>query len=128
VGRDRQWTLFKRDQGQRNNYKMSSSNPKGHTRMILDAAWAPTSLATFATAGRDKQIKIWAENKGSEDFTQKATISEDHPVTAIDFLNVSKCDNLTFLAVGTEVGTFRVYSLAINQEFSVSEIQAIHQM
>jgi elongator complex protein 2 len=57
VGRDRQWAVFKRELTEEGLYKLSNSNPKGHSRMILDAAWAPVEVGrVFATASRDKSV------------------------------------------------------------------------
>jgi len=121
VGRDRQWALFERDTISKHAYQLAESNPKGHTRMILDAAWAPTASPAFATAGRDKQVKVWERDQEGSGFTCKATIPEEHPVTAIDFLGRS-VDDLVYLAVGTEIGRFKIYSLSA-KEFAVKELQ-----
>ncbi|KAJ6145170.1 Elongator complex protein 2 [Penicillium chermesinum] len=43
VGRDRQWALFSRSDQDPNIFSSYSSNPKGHSRMILGAAWAPSA-------------------------------------------------------------------------------------
>ena len=128
VGRDRQWAVFYRDAEQENTYALLESNPKGHSRMILDAGWAPTKLPVFATAGRDKQVKIWAKEQGSSGFALMATIPEEHPVTAIDFLNVAVDEDRTYLAVGTEAGIFKVYSLATKQTLSVTPATFFHKM
>ncbi|QSZ29328.1 hypothetical protein DSL72_003842 [Monilinia vaccinii-corymbosi] len=128
VGRDRQWAIFERacddaaePQPQPRTYTLAASNPKGHARMILDAAWAPTtgtsSMATapriFATAGRDKQVKIWMQ--GPAGFTCHATIPEECPVTALDFFDAWIGDGV-YLAVGTELGRFRVYRVTVGEE------------
>ncbi|KAH7321475.1 WD40-repeat-containing domain protein [Rhexocercosporidium sp. MPI-PUGE-AT-0058] len=142
VGRDRQWAVFQRDgeekggDGSRKSstYKLAESNPKGHSRMILDAAWAPTSgtAPAFATAGRDKQVKIWARDEeasasGVGGYVCKATIAEDAPVTAVDFMNVCLPDSQqTYLAVGTEVGRVRVYCVDVKKAFSVMELDVEH--
>lgn len=128
VGRDRQWTVFQRDPEQKHTYTLSESNPKGHSRMILDAAWAPTRLPVFATAGRDKQVKIWAKEQGSAGFIVMATIFEEHSVTAIDFLSAAVDEDRTYLAVGTEAGIFKVYCLAVKHSFSVMPAIFVHQM
>lgn len=124
VGRDRQWAVFQRDASDKYEYKLAESNPKGHSRMILDAAWAATADQVFATAGRDKQVKIWAsEEASSRRFTCRATITEEYPVTAIDFMNVCLPDGRTYLAVGTEVGLVRVYCLDVKKGFVVEELK-----
>ncbi|KAI8630128.1 WD40-repeat-containing domain protein [Xylariaceae sp. FL1651] len=123
VGRDRQWAVFERTTAEReeeedtdNNqgwsYQLLQANPKGHTRMILDAAWAPSTTGSlvFATAGRDKQVKIWRK-EDSDIISCIATIAETHPVTAIDFLHRQDKDRNFLLAVGTEAGKISVYSI-----------------
>ncbi|KPM34674.1 Elongator complex protein 2 [Neonectria ditissima] len=106
VGRDRQWAVFERAPEEEAAYKLLQANPKGHTRMILDAAWAPSATPLFATAGRDKQVRIWA-SKASEDgklhFTQAASIPCGAPVTSVDFLP-RPVNGRFILAVGTELG------------------------
>ncbi|KAI0407456.1 WD40-repeat-containing domain protein [Xylaria palmicola] len=161
VGRDRQWAVFEREargpagaekkkeeerkdgdggeDHQPPSFKLLQSNPKGHSRMILDAAWAPTTTdLVFATAGRDKTVKIWrrgeakakADETGSSSSNNNSivcvtTIPEAHPVTAIDFrplplpLPLRRTDNKNeegqessfVLAVGTEAGKISVYTL-----------------
>ncbi|KAI2470325.1 WD40 repeat-like protein [Annulohypoxylon bovei var. microspora] len=115
VGRDRQWAVFERDNKNKQSYKLLQSNPKGHSRMILDAAWAPsTSSLVFATAGRDKQVKIWRQSladSGDSAMTCTTTIPETHPVTAIDFLHRDTENGTFLLAVGTEIGKISIYSI-----------------
>ncbi|RDA95774.1 hypothetical protein CP533_5116 [Ophiocordyceps camponoti-saundersi (nom. inval.)] len=119
VGRDRQWAVFEREQG---TYRPLQSNSRGHSRMILDAAWAPppppppprgTGRAMFATAGRDKQVRLWAagpeaEADGQKRFAQTASLTSDSPVTAIDFLP-RWVNGRAVLAVGTEAGRLSLY-------------------
>ncbi|KAH8683006.1 WD40-repeat-containing domain protein [Tricladium varicosporioides] len=110
VGRDRQWAVFERDEETKVKYTLKESNPKGHTRMILDAAWAPTPFPVFATAGRDKKVNFWVLEDGQEKFTQcKAKITEVYPVTAIDFLGKLVGNGYAFLAVGTESGFVAIH-------------------
>ncbi|KAM3073510.1 Elongator subunit elp2 [Clarireedia jacksonii] len=140
VGRDRQWAVFEREnlnagEGKgKGVYRLVESNPKGHTRMILDAAWGPVvqQKTLFATAGRDKQVKIWGREGGDGDgngeggnggFVCKSTIAEEHPVTAIDFLD-TVIDDTMYLAVGTEMGRFRIYRVDVGGEgVSCSEVE-----
>jgi elongator complex protein 2 len=131
VGRDRQWAVFARKKNKeeeddgRCGYQLLQANPKGHARMILDAAWAPPvggdSARVFATAGRDKQVKVWIK-KGSDgerdgesgpQFELGKAIAEEHPVTALDFLPEVTKDGLLLLAVGTEAGRLSVLSLKV---------------
>ncbi|RYP77025.1 hypothetical protein DL771_001315 [Monosporascus sp. 5C6A] len=140
VGRDRTWAVFERvgsvDEGAGKDgegedeekkerappsYRLLQSNPKGHSRMILDAAWAPPVATTteadsppppvFATAGRDKQVKIWRKGHSDAEITCAASIPETHPVTAIDFLPRPTAAGKLVLAVGTEAGRVSVHLL-----------------
>ncbi|KAF8859623.1 WD40 repeat-like protein [Acephala macrosclerotiorum] len=122
VGRDRQWSVFTRDASDPNTYKQTSSNAKGHSRMILDAAWAPTPERVFATAGRDKEVKIWGMDDGGVTFGVKNSIKEEHPVTAIDFTTTVTVNGKVYLAVGTEVGRVRVYTLEVKDNFEIKEV------
>lgn len=101
VGRDRQWAIFQRGEEDMTKYTLLQSNPKGHSRMILDAAWAPTEARIFATAGRDKNVKVWRLQEGQ--FACKTTISVSRPVTAIAFLPTVIEDSLC-LAIGEDNG------------------------
>lgn len=108
VGRDRQWAIFERAPEDEAAYKLLQINPKGHTRMVLDAAWAPASSTApvFATAGRDKQVRIWAakpNEDGNLQFSQTASIPTASPVTSVDFVP-QVIDGRFVLAVGTELG------------------------
>lgn len=108
VGRDRQWTVFERAPEEEAAYKLLQINPKGHTRMVLDAAWAPapSTAPVFATAGRDKQVRIWAakpDEDGKLQFTQTASIATASPVTSVDFIPQA-VDGRFVLAIGTELG------------------------
>jgi elongator complex protein 2 len=88
-------------------YTVLKSNPKGHSRMILDCAWAPTTTTTedgthisiFATAGRDKSVKLWRVQGTSEvDVQLIKSFPTEAPVTALAFS--PDC----LLAYGTEQG------------------------
>ncbi|KAL7903479.1 WD40 repeat-like protein [Trichoderma sp. TUCIM 5745] len=119
VGRDRQWAIFERGVGQDSaiQYQLLQSNARGHSRMILDAAWAPSSVPLFATAGRDKQVRVWSLSKqGGEDntkpqFTQVSSLASDGPVTSVDFLT-QPVGNKYILAVGTESGRVSLCTVA----------------
>lgn len=110
VGRDRQWAVFEKDVDESERYSLKDSNPKGHSRMILSAGWAPLEAGrVFATAGRDKVVKIWKmQAKGTE---CARTLTEISPVTAIDVLPRIIRNTLT-VAIGTEQGQLTVYTFS----------------
>ena len=128
VGRDRQWAVFERDAEDRTKYAPLQLNPKGHARMILDGAWAPSSEEdvprAFATAGRDKQVKTWLAKdiEGKLAFSAATTIPSKYPVTAIDFLRTRNRDGHYVLAVGNEAGQLSIYSLSTRDLSIVSEV------
>lgn len=130
VGRDRQWAVWgwadgDGDSAPAASWSLVQANASAHSRMILDAVWAPLSplvgsakdktRLVFATAGRDKLVKVWARGDKDDQFALKTTVKLDNPVTAIDFLSSSSIGtsdhrNL-LLATGTENGGLYLYSL-----------------
>jgi elongator complex protein 2 len=139
VGRDRQWVVFARDVGAlpadgKDNvvFGLAEANLKGHSRMILDTAWAPGAGRAFATAGRDKVVKLWGrvttqgdgESYGEGGFVCRSTIPEESPVTAVDFADVLSEGGEAYLAVGTEAGRLTVYRVNI-KDMVVSERFAV---
>jgi len=113
TGRDRQWALFSREEENRTIYKPLTSNPKGHSRMILNCSWAPHSAGpVFATAGRDKSVKVWhVEARGNVEC--KVTLPTSTSATAVAFMLDYKSDRLV-LAHGTEDGVITI--VALNRE------------
>ncbi|KAF2123184.1 RNA polymeras-like protein II Elongator subunit [Lophiotrema nucula] len=99
VGRDRQWVVWERNAD--GAYQLAISNPKGHTRMILDASWANFSQPTFMTAGRDKSVKIW-QISGKE-AQLKTTVAANSSVTAVA-CDLGGAEDVLVFAYGTENG------------------------
>ncbi|TID18505.1 WD40 repeat-like protein [Venturia nashicola] len=119
VGRDRQWTIFERGSEGSTQYKMVHSNPKGHSRMILAASWAPVKAGRiFATAGRDKMVRIWKLTDGKVECAQ--TISAPAPVTAVAFLPrmhrapSELCKDAIAFSYGLETGAITIIVLDVN--------------
>lgn len=120
VGRDRQWAVFARDAEDPLQYKTLQANPKGHSRMVLDAAWAPmTDSLVFATAGRDKTIKLWrqapADDSTAPVISCVTTIAATQPVTAVDFLPRVTDQGTLLLAAGTEDGKVFIHTIDPNE-------------
>ena len=109
VGRDRQWVVFQRDSHKPYSYKLKQSNPKGHSRMILSASWAPLEAGRiFATASRDKTVKIW---KMQAEVTEcHTTLMASSPVTAVDIFSRCIEENM-IVAIGTESSDIVLYIL-----------------
>ena len=109
VGRDRQWALFERKIRLPEMYALKCANPKAHSRMVLAGAWAPLMAGrSFATASRDKTIKIWKAKQ--ENFVCDTTIPASSPVTAVDYFP-SLTNGKNLLAIGTESGDITLYYL-----------------
>lgn len=112
VGRDRQWAVFERDSSVRPEiYLLKHSNPKGHSRMILDACWVPLEAGrVFATAGRDKMVRMWSINAAGTECT--TTITAASSVTAID-ISSRLSQNKIVMALGTEMGNVTLHILQL---------------
>ncbi|CAF9906347.1 hypothetical protein IMSHALPRED_004178 [Imshaugia aleurites] len=112
VGRDRQWAVFERNAVRPEEYLLKHSNPKGHSRMILDACWAPLETGrVFATAGRDKMVKIWSI--GAMDTECTVTIAAVASVTTVD-VSSRLLQNNMLVAVGTETGVVTLHILQLH--------------
>ncbi|KAJ5902472.1 Elongator complex protein 2 [Penicillium taxi] len=108
VGRDRQWAVFVRSEQNPTIFTSFLANPKGHSRMILGAAWAPTTNRVFATAGRDKSVKIWQQSEG--DFVCRSTVQLASAVSAIAFLS-APYRNSFILAAGEDSGAISIHRI-----------------
>ena len=163
AGRDRQWSLFERldkdgkDEGTGpGSYSLQLIRPRSHSRMVLDVAWSyPWRKDTkqgerkdcmawliFATAGRDRTIKIWTVSRttmvhgpeeNSQDSEEKSqyhcllSIAKPSPVTAIEFFNEgteieelearkgaeARPQNKRYLVAGEENGQISYHILSI---------------
>ncbi|CAG8072834.1 unnamed protein product [Penicillium olsonii] len=119
VGRDRQWAIFQRSDSDPTTFDNLTSNPKGHSRMILGAAWAPaTTDYVFATAGRDKSVKIWQQSEGT--FVCKATVPLTSAVSAIAFLPTTYKGSFV-IAVGEDSGVVSIQRITA-ETFEVSHV------
>ncbi len=121
VGRDRLWALWELDPHGLDKAEQTAmdrmitlrcTNPKGHSRMILDADWAPTAIVggdVFATAGRDKCAKVWSIN-ALRNVDCVATINVAAAVTTVAIAPraVNCC---MMVALGTETGNTLLYML-----------------
>ncbi|KAJ1730221.1 Elongator subunit elp2 [Coemansia biformis] len=98
VSRDRSWALFERvapapgdGDGEpvyeqpTGPYVLRRQQPKAHARIIWDAAWAP-GARFFATASRDKAVKLWPVPDAAGSAAAPVTLAFPEAVTAVDFL------------------------------------------
>jgi elongator complex protein 2 len=109
VSRDRTWSAFERD-----GVEFTGTTSKGHSRMILGCSWAPVEAGRiFATAGRDKSVKLWQQNN-EQAFELKDTIQLEEAVTAVAFLPLIH-DGRLWLAAGLESGQVVIFFMTNNQ-------------
>ncbi|KAF5387850.1 hypothetical protein D9615_000356 [Tricholomella constricta] len=80
VSRDRYWRLFK---SQDNGDFIPVAADKSHARIIWDCAWAAEG-DVFATASRDKTVKIWQQQEENK-WKAVETIKTSAPGTAVAF-------------------------------------------
>ncbi|WWD16158.1 hypothetical protein CI109_100583 [Kwoniella shandongensis] len=116
--RDRGWRLFgKKDSG--GGYEFLAGEEKAHARMVLDCCWAGDSGDMFATASRDKTVKLWraAVADGSQ-WSAAATIKLTEAATAIDVISMGEANaaEQLLLAIGTESGTISIHSVSAKSD------------
>lgn len=132
VGRDRQWALFQLQTiaeetgASEHTYTLLKSNPKGHSRMILDCAWVPTTADTdnapmFATAGRDKSIKIWRIQPSTSEVELVKSFPVEASVTAVAFSPDAQ------LAYGTEQGRLGLITLSEGGKWEDAVVRAVRK-
>ncbi|KAI9810974.1 MAG: hypothetical protein M1827_005705 [Pycnora praestabilis] len=126
VGRDRQWTVFERSETQTGGFELKAFNPKGHSRMILDASWAPIEAGrVFATAGRDKLVKVWSAANAS--FESLTSITAASSVTSVEFL-LYNLGNILHIAHGNEDGGICISSINVHDAAVVASISIDQRM
>jgi elongator complex protein 2 len=109
VSRDRNWSIF---EAKDNDFVATTS--KGHARMILACAWAPLEAGRiFATAGRDKAVKLWKLQ--DDKFELAETFAFDSPVTAVDILPELHDGNM-IIASGLENGSVYFTIVSLNMQ------------
>jgi elongator complex protein 2 len=129
VGRDRQWALFQLQKEEsspsEHKYTLLKSNPKGHSRMILDCAWVPTTTdndaSMFATAGRDKSIKFWRIAPSTSEVELVKSFPVEASVTAVAFSPDAQ------LAYGTEQGRLGLITLSESGKWEDAVVQAVRK-
>ncbi|KIJ20201.1 hypothetical protein PAXINDRAFT_160820 [Paxillus involutus ATCC 200175] len=105
VSRDRTWRSFeKRDEGY-----VPVAADKSHARIIWDCSWSREG-DVFATASRDKTVKIWSPKAGSDRWPALATLKFKEAATAVAFCSLdSKKIARRLLAVGLETGEILIH-------------------
>lgn len=83
VSRDRSWTVFEKTP---KGYGILRRWQKAHARILWDAAWAPPGSEFFATASRDKTVKLWTVGGAKP----PVTLSFPEPVVSVDFMPSSR--------------------------------------
>ncbi|PWN40608.1 WD40 repeat-like protein [Ceraceosorus guamensis] len=113
ASRDRTWRLYAREMVEQKaaTWKFVAESGKAHTRIIYGVSWAPQALqqqqqqqhragATliFATASRDKTVKIWRLSMQTASVELLQTFKLAHACTSVAF------HTSLMLAVGCENG------------------------
>ena len=87
---------------------------EAHKRIIWACSWNPFGHE-FATGSRDKNVKIWAVDKGSS-VKQLMTLPQfSSSVTALSWYALDDQRNNGFLAVGMESGLIELWSLSLTR-------------
>ncbi|KIK06761.1 hypothetical protein K443DRAFT_88816 [Laccaria amethystina LaAM-08-1] len=158
VSRDRSWRLFQIQEGLgKENHKMAYvtteyyikgympvAADKTHGRIIWDCAWAMEG-DIFATASRDKTVKIWSKEENILHWSITTTIKTKAPATAVAFApgDLHARQNILFgmrhLAIGLETGDIIIYSnkvgssasdwrIELSIDTSIAHVDHIHRL
>ncbi|KAJ2838609.1 Elongator subunit elp2 [Coemansia sp. 'formosensis'] len=120
VSRDRSWALFEKTASgdvfdePTGPYRLAHHQVKAHARIIWDAAWSPDAQF-FATASRDKTIKLWPTPQAGSSYGGKPVVlTFPEAVTAVDFLPALVHGHKYVLAAALENG--QVFVLTASAE------------
>ncbi|KAF8842300.1 WD40 repeat-like protein [Paxillus ammoniavirescens] len=102
VSRDRTWRSFEKT----NEGYVPVAADKSHARIIWDCSWSREG-DVFATASRDKTVKIWSPKAGSDRWPALATLKFKEAATAVAFCSLDSKRRL--LAVGLETGEILIH-------------------
>ena len=103
ASRDRSWRLFRRDA---DGTFVPLAGERAHARIVWDCAWSPRpSSHLFATASRDKTVRLWRidERLQERPYAAVASIVLDDAATAVA---IGANDTL---AIGLECGDLLLY-------------------
>jgi elongator complex protein 2 len=89
--------------------------------MVLDCCWSPDG-SFFATASRDKSVKLWKQNPNHE-WTAVCTLKMTESATAVDITSTS---NGPLLAIGTESGAISLHTVDVKED--VLETNLVHEI
>ncbi|PPQ71775.1 hypothetical protein CVT26_007609 [Gymnopilus dilepis] len=129
VSRDRSWRLFERQE--EGGFKPVAAD-KSHGRIIWDCSWSADG-DIFATASRDKTVKIWHKIDGDK-WEALHVIKTQQPSTAVAFTLEKGLKRS--LAIGLENGEIIIYSQTSSGEWvpsktippKIAHIDHIHRM
>lgn len=113
-GRDRQFSLFKRVEGQ-SNFTLVHKQPKAHDRIIWSCDWSMDDKY-FITGSRDKTCKLWTIDENTDKASLYGKFSFGKVgVTAVAFAphTIQANDKSFYLvAVGLENGLIQIWKFA----------------
>ncbi|KAF7332178.1 Elongator complex protein [Mycena kentingensis (nom. inval.)] len=105
VSRDRSWRLFELNQSETGYAPVAAD--KSHGRIIWDCAWTKEG-DIFATASRDKTVKLWKLGADSK-WSALETFKLHEAATAVDFAPVG-AGKPRHVSIGLESGAILVYA------------------
>eukprot|EP00055_Hartaetosiga_balthica_P005331 m.15465 g.15465 ORF g.15465 m.15465 type:complete len:823 (+) comp4482_c0_seq1:89-2557(+) len=113
TSRDRALCIYHREENGELPYKLVAKKEKAHDRIIWDACWSPDGKF-FATASRDKRVKLWTFSleQGLEEVAMLPKFKES--VTSMDLCAAES--KFLVLALGFDNGDVRVLISELSDE------------
>jgi elongator complex protein 2 len=89
--------------------------------MVLDCCWSPDGRF-FATASRDKSVKIWKQNPNQE-WAAVSILKMTESATAVD---ITSTPTGPLLAIGTESGSISLHAVEVKED--ILETKLVHEI
>lgn len=119
VSRDRQFSVFQRNDDPKEPFKLVQLQKQAHKRVLWSCSWAHNSRY-FATGSREKtySLKFWDYCKDSNSWVEHSSVAKNiHNVTALAFFPSAILHSTSLgIVVGQDTGELTIWIKPFNHE------------